>query len=127
MTAAMRVVGADKLRAALRRVGDDLTDGKEVHLAIAQVVTRAAQPPRGESGRTAASLRPGATKRASIVRAGRASAPYVPRDHYGDPPGGPIKANPWLSEAAQQTEPTWFALYTKYVERSISKIRGATQ
>lgn len=123
--AIVRVEGAAQLRAGLRRTGDDLEDSRATHLAIAKVVAGAADPPEGPSGRTARSVRPGATKRAAIVRAGRASIPYVPRDHWGDPPSGSIRPNPWLAKAAQDTEPVWYSLYEQYVERSLDKIKGA--
>lgn len=122
--AAMRVVGADKLRAGLKRAGDDLEDGKEVHASIAGVVARRADPPVGSSGRTAASVRPGATKRQAIVRAGRASIPYVGPVHYGWPARN-IEPNTWLVDAAMETEPVWFPLYEQYVQRSLDKIEGA--
>lgn len=122
--AIVRVEGADKLRAGLKRAGDDLEDGKEVHAQIAKVVADAAQPPVGESGRTEASVRPGATKRAAVVRAGKASLPYVGVDHYGWPQKN-IAENPWLVRAGQETENTWYPLYEKYVERSLDKIQGA--
>ncbi|KAA1380521.1 HK97 gp10 family phage protein [Aeromicrobium fastidiosum] len=124
-TAITRVVGADKLRAGLKATGDDLEDAKEVHLAIAKVVADAADLPVGETGRTAASLRPGATKRASIVRAGKASLPGVQPDHYGWPARN-IRENPWLVLAGQGSESTWYPLYERYVERSLDKIKGAT-
>lgn len=122
-TALYRVVGGPQLRAGLRRIERGLEDLKGTHLKIAGVIAgRARQTaPVGDSGRTRASIRPGATQRASIVRAGRASIPYVPRDHYGDPPSGHIHPNPWLIDAAQETEPQWFAIYEHDVEALIDR------
>lgn len=123
--AVIRVEGADKLRAGLRKAGHSLEDGKEVHKEIADVVVAAADPPVGESGRTARSVRAGATARASIVRAGKASLPYVATDHYGWPQKN-ITPNLWLLRAGQGSEPTWYPLYERYVERALDRIQGAT-
>lgn len=118
-----RVENGREFRASLKRIENGLEDLKATHLKIAGVIASAgrAKAPQGPSGRTAASVRPGATQRASIVRAGRASLPYVPRDHYGDPPSGSIAPNPWLIDAAQETEPRWFAIYEHDVEALINR------
>ncbi|VXC21274.1 HK97 gp10 family phage protein [Aeromicrobium sp. 9AM] len=122
-SAIYRVEGGTQLRAGLKRVEGGLEDLKATHLKIAGVIAGRARTkaPQGPTGRTAASVRPGATQRASIVRAGRASLPYVPRDHYGDPPGGSIAPNPWLIDAAQETEPQWFAIYEHDIEVLIDR------
>lgn len=124
-TAIVRVEGAAQLRRGLRQLEDNLEDGKAVHMEIAKVVVNAAHPPVGPSGRTARSVRPAATKRAAIVRVGKASVPYTGVDHYGWP-AKHIKENPWLIRAGQASESTWYPLYERYVERSLDKIRGAT-
>lgn len=126
--AMMRVENGPQFRAALKRTEYGLEHLKETHLKMSGIVAGTAKANAPElTGRTESSVRPGATQRASIVRAGKASLPYVPRDHWGDPPSkGGVKANPWLAAAAKETEPKWFAVYEHDIERLLDQTYGAT-
>ena len=121
---ALQVDGARQLRSSLKAAGDDLGDLKDAHRAAAATVTAAATgraPHR--TGALAASIRPGGTKTAAIVRAGGARAPYAAYVHWGTPARG-IPADPFISAAAQATEPSWVAGYTTAVQRIVDTVRG---
>jgi hypothetical protein len=124
-TPGIRVDGARQLRRSMRRAGLDLEDLKATHARIAGMVatTGKSYAPR-RSGRLAASIRPSGTKTAAIVRAGYARVPYAHPIHWGWPRRG-IRANPWLSRAAQSSEPAWLAIYTREVDRILGTIEGA--
>lgn len=87
------------------------------------MVAAAARAPR-RSGKLAGSIRPGATQKAGVVRAGRASIPYAGVIHWGWP-GHNIAAQPFLTEAAAATESTWSDLYWAELQRVIESIEGA--
>ena len=123
--AGIRVDGARQLRSSMRRAGLDLDQLKSTHAAVAQLVAgrgRTAAPKR--SGRLAASVRPSGTKTQAVIRAGYARVPYANPIHWGWPRRG-IAANPWLSRAAQSSEPAWVGIYTREVDRIIDTIEGA--
>lgn len=117
-SAGIRVDGARQLRRSLKRAHPDLIDQlKAAHASVAGVVAARAKPtaPVGVTGRLSASVRPGATKTAAVVRAGRSTVPYAGVIHYGWPRRN-IKAQPFLSDAAQTTESTWTTLYAQAVD-----------
>ena len=123
---AVQVEGARELRAALRRLGDDLNDFKDIHAQAAATVINAARPRiRSRSGRLAASGRPGAAKTNATVRYGGARVPYAAAVHWGTGPRrgrtGPHNINPnrFATDAAHDTEPTWSALYFAAVEAKV--------
>lgn len=78
-------VATTDLRAAMRKVGGLVADtGKQ--LAPTQ------------TGRLAATIRPGAAKNKAVIRAGLASTPYAGVIHFGWP-GHNIEPQPFLFEA----------------------------
>jgi hypothetical protein len=120
----VRVEGMRRLRAELRRADIDLADLREVNLAAARTVAAAATPraPR-RSGMLAASTRPGATRTTGVVRAGGARVPYAGVVHWGWP-ARHIPAQPWLTQAAEATEPVWVGHYWAELERVLDNIAG---
>lgn len=118
----LEIEGYNRFRRTLRRAGHDMTELRDVHSEVAQVVVGATRAPR-RTGRLASTVRPGATQRAAIVRAGRASVPYAPVIHWGWPRRG-IRPNPYLSTAAQRSEPTWLAVFTAAVQRIVDRVKG---
>ena len=143
-TTGVIVRGAPRLRRTLRAAGDDLSDLKAAHLGAATIAATAAQAlaPR-KTGRTAATVRPGATKTAAIIRAGRSSMPWVGRVHYGDPGtgrsgvraaltrvrhrlagGGHIQPHTYLIDGAHNTEPQWTAVYNAAVDKALQQVEG---
>lgn len=126
--AAFRAEGAANLRRTLRAAGDDLTDLRNAHaragmIASAEGVRRAPRAPG--SNMLASTVRFGATKTAATIRAGNNSTvPYAGVIHYGWPARN-ITAQPWLTEAAQATEPEWIPIYERAVESALAQVRGA--
>ena len=123
MAEQIRVEGARRLRATMKRAGIDLQELKDAHREAADVVVGATRAP-SRTGRLAGTVRPGATKTMAIVRAGYASVPYAGPIHWGWPKRN-IRAQPFLSDAAQSSEPTWVQAYEREVNEIIDKIEGA--
>lgn len=123
-SAGIRVEGMRTLRATLRKAGDDLSDLKEAHAAAAGIVVPAARAsaPR-RTGRLAGNVRGSGTKTGAVIRAGGARVPYAAPIHWGWEKRG-IAPNPFISTAAQNTEPTWTRVYEAGVERVLSRIKG---
>lgn len=121
----IRVDGARELRATMKRAETDLNDLHEAHVAASQVVAKAGQAKAPKvTGRLAGTIRGSGTKTAAIDRAGGARVPYAGPIHWGWPAHN-ITANPFLAEAAEETEPIWVPLYEDAVERVLETIRGA--
>jgi len=120
----VQIDGLKRVRRELKRAGVDLADLREPNMAAARIVAAAAVPatPR-RSGRLAGSVRPGASRTAGVVRAGGASVPYGGPVHWGWPARN-IKAQPWLSDAAQATEPQWVNTYFRTLEQVLDNIAG---
>jgi hypothetical protein len=120
----VRVQGLDTLVRTLRKAGQNISELKDAHRAVGEIVAGAAadRAPR-RSGALAGSVR--ATKRAAGARVlgGRASVPYAGPIHWGWPARG-IGAQPFMSEAAQATEPQWTARYREDVQNALDKVRG---
>lgn len=121
----IEVVGARELRSTLKRAGEDLGDLKAAHAAAAQLVTATSRPkaPR-RTGTLSGSVRGSGTSTAAIIRAGGARVPYAGPIHFGWRAHN-IEPQPFISEAAQSTEPAWTALYTRAVDRILDKVKGA--
>jgi hypothetical protein len=75
------------------------------------------------SGRLVGNIRAGATQKAAFVRAGGARVPYAGPVHWGWPKRN-ITANPFMTKAAQQTEPRWLAVYEDYTTNALDHIEG---
>jgi hypothetical protein len=123
-TPTVEVVGARQLAATMKRAGADLRDLTALNRSAAAVVGAAAKAraPR-RSGALAGSVRVGGTRTAGTVRAGSASVPYAMPIHWGWPSRN-ITAQPFISDAARDTEPVWTAVYRVGVERILTKIEG---
>lgn len=122
----LQVEGRRQLVATMKAAGVSLDDLKAAHLAVAQLVDRAAKPhaPVGATGRLAASERPAGTRTAAIVRAGSARVPYAGPIHWGWP-NRHIVAQPWLYDAAANTQTAWLATYLRAIEAVVDTIEGA--
>lgn len=118
----VQVHGARQLRSALRAAAGDLADLRRANAEAAAVVAHAGQSdaPR-RTGLLAASVRPGATQSAAIVRAGSSRVPYAGVIHYGWE-ARHIPANPWLMEDAEQTQPTWLELYRDAIQALLDRV-----
>lgn len=124
--AGITVEGGRALRASLRRADPKLHDElKDAHGRVAGFVSGAAKPRTPHrSGRLGGTVRGSGTKTAAIIRAGRATVRYAGVQHFGWPARN-IAPHPWISDTAQDTEPTWTPMYTDAVERVLNTIRGA--
>jgi hypothetical protein len=122
----LRVEGGRKLRGALKGADAALLDGLQaLHARIGLTVAPvgAAGAPR-RTGRLAGTVRSSGTKAGAFVRAGYASVPYAGPVHWGWPDRG-IAAQPFLSEAAQATEPSWSAEYLRELQNILDEAAGS--
>lgn len=121
----VEVQGLKTLRRTLKRAGVSLQDLKDAHREVAETVVRAAAPhaPR-RTGTLAGTTRPAGTQAAAIVRAGYASVPYAGPIHWGWP-ARHIKAQPWLYDAAVDSQDRWTGVYLAALEHIIKKVEGA--
>ena len=117
------VVGGARLRSTLRKAGADMKELSAVNRDVANIVlpvARATAPTA--SGKLGGTLRAGATQKSAIIRVGTAAAPYGPVVHYWHK--GNYRPQPWVSIAAQQTEPVWLERYHAGIERIIDQVTG---
>lgn len=132
--AGVEIEGARMLRSTLRRAGGDLQDLRAANRTAVEIVrpVAAALAPK-RTGKLTATLRTGATVKAGILRAGRKSVPYAGPVHWGWPSrpdpsrgvrGGPIRPDPFMSRAAQITEPTWVPVYMAEIQSALRKVKG---
>lgn len=119
-----RVEGLDNLIRTMRRAGRDIADLKDAHQRAGEIVASEAQAiaPR-RSGRLAGTIRAAKQVRRAQVSAGRASVPYAGPIHWGWPSRN-IEPQPFLSDAAQNTESRWTDGYRQDVQRALDKVRG---
>lgn len=105
----------------MRAAGVDMTELTEANRAAAAVVAPAAgQRAPVRTGALAASMRPTATRAAARVAS---RLPYAGAIHWGWPAHN-IAPNPFASEAATDTEPTWTPIYERRIDQILSKIKG---
>jgi hypothetical protein len=125
MAAEFEVEGGKELRRSLKQVEDGLKDLKAVHAEVGGIVAdeaRATAPTL--TGALAGSVRPGATLRGAVIRAGGARVPYAGVIHWGWPRRN-IVGQPFMTSAASDTEPTWLARYEARIDELLAKVKGA--
>lgn len=120
----VRVEGGRQLRAALRDMEGGLVDLRKANAEAATVAARAGagEAPR-RSGQLAASIRPGATQSAAIVRAGSARVPYAGVIEYGWA-ARHIAPHPFLRTGAEHTQTAWLAVYRRAIDRLILRVES---
>lgn len=124
MADSVKVEGARELRATMKRAGDDLGDLKDAHAQVASTVAVSAKGSApAVSGRLAGTIRGNRAAASAVVKAGGASAPYAGPIHWGWPARN-IAAQPFLTDAASQTEPTWTEIYLSAIKKIVDKIHG---
>ena len=123
--AVVEVDGAKELRRTLKKAGADMSDFTAANKSAATIASAAAaaRAPR-RSGALAASVRSGASRTQGVIRAGGARVPYAGPIHWGWA-ARHIRANPFATTAASDTEPQWVPIYLARLEIIISKVRGA--
>jgi len=120
----IQVRGAKELRKSLKAAGEDLGDLKDVNQAVGNMVASTARglaPSR--SGALAGSIRAARLAGGVTIRAGSGSIPYAGPIHWGWPARN-IQAQPFLTDAAQQTEAQWVAAYEDGVNQILDRIEG---
>ena len=120
----VEVKGMRELRSTMKKAGEDLADLKTVHQAAGMIVVGRAQslaPKR--SGALAGSIRASRLAAGVAVKVGGAGTPYAGPIHWGWPARN-IAANPFLTNAAQQTEEEWTALYYAELEKIVDRVEG---
>ena len=119
------VKGGRELRRSLNEAAGSLDDLKATHMKAAMhVVPRAVTLVPKRSGALSRTIRPGATARAAIIRAGSARVPYAGVIEWGWGRRN-IAAEPYLTRAARETEGVWVNDYTTDVQAILDKVKGA--
>lgn len=122
----VHVDGLDELRRELRKVKDRELDDemKQIHQDLAKEVLRGATPNVPvRTGALLQSLRSSGTVRDAIGRVGKASVPYAPAIHWGQPSRG-IAPQPFLRIAAQRLERDIVDRYDRDVARMLDRVIG---
>lgn len=124
----LKVQGARELRTTLKRADADLADLTALHREVGRIIlplARSTAPVGPDAGgHIGPSVRVGATRSATILRAGSKARPYGPAIHWGWHRQH-IKPNEWLTRAAQATEHVWVDRYLSGLQAIVSKIQGA--
>lgn len=129
----LAVEGARQLRTSLKRAGQDVGELKDVHRKAADIVADRAKanppdhPADDDGVHIVDTIRPGATRTQAIVRAGNnAKADYAPTLHYGDKRASHprTEAQPFLTDAAHDSESQWLPEYERHVTGIIQRIEG---
>lgn len=121
-----KVEGGRELRRTLRQAGDDLQDLTKAHREAAEIAARASSALAPvKSGRLRDTIRAAGTKTAGVVRAGFARVPYAGPIHWGWGRRH-IKAQPFISRGAQDSEGRWIRVYEDYIQTTIEKVKGTT-
>lgn len=121
----VQIIGLNRFVRTLNRAAGDISDMKDAHQKVGEIVASAARAraPR-RSGDLAGSVRSARQARRARVMVGGARIPYAGPIHWGWPARG-IAANPFVSEAAQDTESRWRDAYVRDVEAALDKVKGA--
>jgi hypothetical protein len=122
--ATVEVVGGRQLRRTLKEASENLEDLKAVHAAIAaQVADLAASRAPRRSGALAGTVRGNRAAAVSRVMAGKAAVPYAGAIHWGWPARN-ISPNPFISEAASDSEAEILMMFEQGIQKVISAVEG---
>ena len=122
--ARVEIEGLNRLITTARKAGADLSDLKEAHRHAAEYVVPVAVPMTPTyTGELKGTIRTSATTRAGTIKAGSRAVPYANIVQWGDPHRN-IKAQPWLTTAAQISEPLWITAYETEMLTAISRVKG---
>ena len=138
-SAQVKLENAREVRRAIRRLQGDLSALGPLNEQVALIVMRYAKSmaPR-RTGTLAGDMRAAKTRARASIRMGRARVPYAGPVHWGWPTrpehsadgkiwGGPIKGNPFISKAAQTSEPSWTIFYAQQLQKLATKAERAAQ
>ena len=120
----VRVEGAGTLRRTLRAATGNLDDLKDANARVSAMVAQwaAVTAPR-RTGQLGGSVRGTRQAARAVINAGSASVPYAGVINYGWPARN-IAAQPWMSQAAVNTQPSWLPIYQADVQKILDTVRG---
>ena len=119
--AEVKILGLSRLRSTLRKAGADMDDMKQANQRASQTVsTRAQAIGPSRSGALVGSLRNPRIASKAVVRS---TLRYAPVIHYGWP-GHHIRPQPFLTEAAGQTQDQWLKDYEDDLQRIAGSVEG---
>lgn len=122
----VRVDGLRRIRADLRRAGEDTQDLKDANAAVAALVAREAAPRAPKrTGRLAGSGRGNRAVGRATVTWGGAAVPYAGPIHWGWTARG-IEPQPFITDAAEATQARWLAMYLADVSEAFDRLDGRT-
>jgi hypothetical protein len=121
----VEVEGLNRFVSTWRRAGADMADFKDANQRAGTIVVSAAnlRVPR-RTGALASSIRSARQVKKAVVYYGKASVPYAGPIHWGWP-SHHIRAQPFVTDAAQETEPIWTREYSNDLQKIVDGIRGA--
>lgn len=129
----VRVEGLNRLVRTLRQAGADMQDLKDTNKKVADIVLPYALTlTPSDEGKLKGTGRTAGTPREAIIRFGYKSVPYAGVTHYGTPAGyadttGKSRtqdAQPWLAQAAADTEPQWVEMYWAALMKTVDSVSG---
>jgi hypothetical protein len=121
----IRVEGIAELTRTMRKAGKDLSELKDAHTKAAQMVAdRAAELAPRRSGALAGTIRPAKQANRARVMAGSAKVKYAAPIHWGWPARN-IGSQPFLTDAATETESAWVEQYFRDVQAALDDVKGA--
>src|SRR5699024_9046611 len=105
----------------------DMKDLTRLHRSVGDIikpeaVSRAPVGP-GDGGHIRNNIRVTAAQTHSTIKAGGKNRPYGNPIHWGWYRRN-IMPNPWISRAAQATEPRWSQAFMQGIEKIIDQIKG---
>lgn len=120
----VQVEGLRQLVRTLKAAEVDLDDLKDANNAAGRIVLDAARPRTPtRTGALAASGRANRAAGKANVVFGTARVPYGPPIHWGWA-ARHIKAQPWVTTAAQATQGDWVAAYERDIQRVLDSVKG---
>jgi hypothetical protein len=122
----VKLEGLSTFRRTLKSAGADMEEFKDASQRTASVVVfHAMSRAPKRTGALAGSLRPARTSGSVTVYAGNnSSVVYAGPIHWGWPAHN-IRAQPFLVDAAHETEPEWVGYYLSELNKIVDGIHGA--
>lgn len=115
------VQGVAQLQRTMKKAGEDISDLDQAHQqASALVASVAVSTAPRRTGKLASTIRPARSKRRAEVQV---KSVYAAPIHWGWP-ARHIEAQPWVSQAAQATEPQWIKIYEEAVQKAVDQVAG---
>jgi hypothetical protein len=120
-----QIAGLAELARTMKRAGVDITELKEANTRAAQIVAdRGSSLAPNRTGRLAGNIRPAKQVARARIMAGSASVPYAGPIHWGWP-ARHINAQPFLSDAAVETQDEWLDAYLADIQTALDKVTAA--